>query len=88
MASLGSVSSFEIGDNTVYFKENIICTHSRLDHRNIACVKYLNLRHSSITDIEMRFLLLLQHFDIAFSGIKNINLLKNTYLKKVVADKS
>ena len=52
IASVGSLSSIKIGDNTVYFKENIVNTHTRINSHNLARIKYLNLRHSSISDIE------------------------------------
>ena len=51
IASVGSLISIKIGDNTVYFKDNIVNTHARFDHRNLSRTKYLNLRHSSISDI-------------------------------------
>ena len=52
MASVGSLSSIEIGDNTVYFKDNIVNTHIRINSHNLSRVKYLNLRNSTISDIE------------------------------------
>ena len=51
IASVGSLISIIIGDNTVYFKDNLVTAHTRFDHRNLARIKYLNLRHSSINDI-------------------------------------
>ena len=50
--SFGCVRCFVMNGDTVYFRENIINQHTRLDCRNLAYVKYLNLRHSSVANIE------------------------------------
>ena len=78
--SLGSAKNFIMQDITDFFKENIVNTHTRLDCRNLAFVKYLNLRHSSVADIDTSFLLLLKLIDIAFSNIKKIELFQNILL--------
>ena len=51
-ASLGSARSFDLHDITDFFKENIVTTHTRLCCRNLAFVRYLNLRNSTIVDVE------------------------------------
>ena len=50
--SLGAARSFDLHDITEFFKDNIISTHTRLDCCNLAFVKYLNIRHSTIADVE------------------------------------
>ena len=51
-ARLGAANIVEIEGEAVYFKDNIITTNTRFDYRNLSRTKYLNLRHSSISDIE------------------------------------
>ena len=50
--SLGAARSFDLHDITEFFKENIVTTHTRLCCRNLAFVRYLNLRNSIIVDVE------------------------------------
>ena len=50
-ASLGAANIAEIDGVTVFFADNVVVTHTRLDLRNLARIKYLNLRHSSISDL-------------------------------------
>ena len=51
-ASIGCVNCFVINGDTIYFGENINKTHAKIDCRNMASIKYLNMRHSTISDIE------------------------------------
>ena len=67
--SMGSANNFNMQDIIDFFKEHIISTHTRLDFRNLAFVRYLNLRNSTIADVDTSFLLLLYLIDIAFSNI-------------------
>ena len=50
--SMGSANNFNMQDIIEFFKENIISTHTRLCCRNLAFVRYLNLRNSTIADVE------------------------------------
>ena len=49
--SLGAANIAEIEGEAVYFKDNIVTAHTRFDHCNLSRIKYLNLRHSSISDV-------------------------------------
>ena len=75
-------------DETIYFSENIVNYYSKFDARNLIFVKYLNLRHSSITEVDARYLLMLVYIDIAFSKVKQANLICCNFLETVIADNS
>ena len=46
----------------------------KFNERNLGFCKYINLRHSLISYIELKFLIYLQYIDIAFSEIEYIDL--------------
>ena len=46
------------------------------------------MRHSSFTQLEAQYLLLLEYIDIAFSGVKQADLFDCLYLQNVTADDS
>ena len=50
-ASLGAANIAEIEGEAVYFKDNIVTAPTWFDHRNLARIKYLNLRYSSISNV-------------------------------------
>ena len=45
-ASFGVKTSVEVGDETIYFTENLVTNHARFNERNLVYCKYINLRHS------------------------------------------
>ena len=51
-ASIGAANIAEIEGEAVYFKDNIVTAHTRFDLRNLTRIKYLNLRHSSVSDFK------------------------------------
>ena len=55
-ASFGVKTSVEFGDETIYFTENLVSYHARFNERNLVYCKYINLRHSSISSVELEFL--------------------------------
>ena len=73
-ASFGVATSVEVDDETIYFAENLVSDHTRFNGRNLVYCKYLNLRHSSISFVELKFLLSMVYIDIAFSAIESIDL--------------
>ena len=85
-ASFGVKMSVEVEDETIYFAENLVTNYTRLNERNLVYCKYINLRHSSISSVELEFLLSLQYIDIAFSAIRSIDLLSCSSLHKVIDD--
>ena len=86
--SMGATNNYDLLNDFIFFKENIVAQHSKLDQRNLIFVKFLNLRHSSITNVNTSYFILLALIDIAFSNIQSIDLFENTCLKKILADKS
>ena len=88
MVSLGSSSSVEKCDDTVYFVERIVSVHSAIDERNLAWCKYLNLRHSSVNKLSSRYLFAVSHVDVSFSLISDVDFRHALCLSSVVADES
>ena len=76
--SMGSTTSIEINDNTVFFKENLINIFNIIETKNLMYCRYLNLRHSSISGLDTTYLLLLEYIDISFSKINFVDFTKNT----------
>ena len=56
-ASFGVKTSVELGDETIYFAVNLVSDHARFNERNLVYCNYINLRHSSVSSIELEFLL-------------------------------
>ena len=55
--SFGVKTSVELEDETIYFVENLVSDHTRFNEKNLVYCKYINLRHSSISSVELEFLL-------------------------------
>ena len=85
---MGTCNFIEIDDDLLYFVENIVSQHRKFDGKNMVFCKYLNLRHSSIDQLNAEYLILLEYVDIAFSNVKNVDLFDCFYLKNIVVDKS
>ena len=47
-ACFGTACHNDFGDFTIYFKENIVSQHTKLNCRNLVLCKYLNIAHSSV----------------------------------------
>ena len=67
----------------MYFDNNIII---KLDCRNLYYCRYLNLRHSSYTDIQIELLVSLVCIDISFSLLNNCDFCGCIILEQVVID--
>ena len=85
---MGTSNFFEVDDDLLYFVDSIVSQHRKFDGKNLAFCKYLNLRHSSIDQLNAEYLILLEYVDIAFSNVKNVDLFDCLYLKNIVVDKS
>ena len=85
-AAFGTASCMKIRGEIVCFRENMVSKHNKLDERNLICCTQLSLRHSSVSMLDTRFLLLLEHIDIALSQVQDINFIKCISLNTVVKD--
>ena len=56
-SSFGVKTSVEFGDETIYLVENLVSDHTRFNEKNLVYCKYINLRYSSVSSIELESLL-------------------------------
>ena len=81
--SLGTKNNVVIGDRTMYFDNN---AYIKFDGRNLYYCQFLNMRHSSFRELEVKYLISLKYIDIAFSALKSIDLRACQQLSMITKD--
>ena len=86
--SLGVGYESVILGEVIELKTNSEEGFSAYDPQNLFMCQYLNLRHSSVVSVDLKYLPSLRYIDISFSEINKIDLLDSEHLEMIVADRS
>ena len=83
---LGRAYSFTFGGHDYEFEKNTNETYDNFDARNLYICRFLNLRGSLFCQVDAKYMLSLEYIDVAFTRIREVDLMTCKYLKMVVTD--
>ena len=86
--SLGAAYKTFTNSKSISFDEKFVLDYTSIDTRNLIYCNYLNLRGSTIANLNTRYFVFLLYIDVAHTNILSADFEQCSKLKKVVCDVS
>ena len=85
---MGAAQTVKVDNQSIKFAEGTVQNRSSFDHRHMKVCKYLNLRNSSFSSVDVWYLENILFIDISNTKIQKADYRSCELLKKIICDVS